>query len=191
MRRTELEERPTAVAIARDVQRTAFAGFVESVLCTTSSTSAFATRRGVPDRGSSLNPAIRLTRNRFRHLPTVGCETPSSLATWEFVCDPAHAKMIATRSDSCRETVRRRAMDSSADNSALLRSSGCRELLGFILNYRRSFNWMQRTSASSRTADRWMRSYRADRPLVLSSCRIHSISRSHFVILDYASLEST
>jgi hypothetical protein len=37
--------------------------------------------RGAPGRGSSYKPAMRLSTNRWRHLPTVGIETRKRSAT--------------------------------------------------------------------------------------------------------------
>jgi hypothetical protein len=148
MRNTEFEDRPVTAANSRELQCVAFLGFVESVRWTISSTRSSESRRGVPERGSSVNPPMRSLRKRSRHLPTVCCVMPSWSATSELVFPLPHSKTIRARSANCRDTVRRRAIRSSAARSLSLSSSGCKERPRVMSKYRAPVINVHRTSGA-------------------------------------------
>ena len=72
--------------------------------CSTCSTPITA---GLPGLGSSTSPSRPRSTNLPRHLRTVGNDTPSSRATWEFEAPDAAASTIRHRSASAWEDLRR------------------------------------------------------------------------------------
>jgi len=72
---------PTFLAIYLAVQWVRCSGRVSEVAHSTRSTHSSLIERGAPGRGSSCRLASQCSRNRSRHLPTVGLLTCKWLAT--------------------------------------------------------------------------------------------------------------
>src|SRR5947209_6609535 len=81
----------------RVLQCVAAWGLLSKVRVMTSSTWLSLIERGAPGRGSSINPASRSSRNRLRHLPTVGSVTRSCWATRVLLRPEAQANTMRDR----------------------------------------------------------------------------------------------
>src|ERR1700683_200561 len=111
-------DNPVALARPRVLQCVAASGLLSRVVVMICSTWASVTDRGVPGRGSSLNPSRRSSTKRLRHLPTVGMVTPSCLATWVFGSPLAQARTIRERNARRWAVFGRRAHCSRVDGSS-------------------------------------------------------------------------
>lgn len=109
------QTRPTVVLDSPDLraidardQWVASRGVSSSVATTTSPTFSSVMVGGAPGRGSSTSPSSRRPTNRDRHVPTVGCDTPSPAATAASSAPPAHRNTIRDRNASCCGLLGRR-----------------------------------------------------------------------------------
>jgi hypothetical protein len=84
---------------------------------------ASSTVLGRPLRTSSSSQAIPLAANRFRHLITVGRDTPKVRAACEVPAPSATANTIRARSTRPADIVDDRVHDSKVSRSAVLISS--------------------------------------------------------------------
>lgn len=117
-------DNPVAAAICRDDQCVALPGLAFRVSTITRSTWASDTVRGRPGRGSSSKPSTRSTRNRDRHVMTVGRDAPTSRATSLLDKPSAHAKTIRARNANACAVERLRVNNSSASRSSTLNTTG-------------------------------------------------------------------
>ncbi len=118
MRTTADWDRPVASAMPRVLQWVAASGLLSKVRVMTSSTWQSRSERGAPGRGSSINPSSRPSKNRPRHLPTVGMVTRSCRATWVLLRPEAQANTMRDRSASRCALLGRRAHCSSFRRSS-------------------------------------------------------------------------
>jgi hypothetical protein len=115
---------PDRLAIDARDQCVASLGVSSSVATTTASTCSSVIVRGAPERGSSTSPSNRRATNRDRHLPTVGSDTPSSLATCLLVAPVAQASTIRHRNANAWELLARRDQRSSVWRSSSVKING-------------------------------------------------------------------
>ncbi len=89
-----LRLRPECSAIDRVLQCVASRGWLSKVSANTRSTSSSMIARGAPVRDSPNSPSNPRSRNRLRHLPTVGLQTRNSCATAVLVLPAPHPSTI-------------------------------------------------------------------------------------------------
>ena len=118
IRRTLLSLIPTAVAIARVVQRAALTGFLFSVIATTCFTWRSVIVRVLPGRRvSSFSPSIPRPRKRFRHRDAVSRSIPMACAISLFRKPSAASSTMRARSAT---PLCKRPLDSSLECSCLV-----------------------------------------------------------------------
>jgi hypothetical protein len=117
MRATVVWLRPLVRAMARVLQWVASRGVDSSVKVSTRSTSASATCRGAPGRGSSSNPSSRWRIKRDRQRFAVAQLICSSRATSRIERPPALANTTRARIAKACAVVGRRAHRSSVSRS--------------------------------------------------------------------------
>jgi hypothetical protein len=96
-RPTVATERPLALAMERRLPWRAPSGTAARVRSTRAATCSSPIFRGAPGLGSSSRPPLRSRAKRSRHLPTVGFDTPSSVAI-AVLLRPVAARSTAARS---------------------------------------------------------------------------------------------
>jgi hypothetical protein len=117
-------ESPDRLAIDARDQWVAPSGVSSRVATTTASTCSSVIVRGAPGRGSSTSPSSRRATNRDRHLPTVGSDTPRSVATCLFVAPVAHPSTIRQRNANAWALLARRDQRSSVWCSSSVKING-------------------------------------------------------------------
>ena len=118
---------PRAGATPSVDQCVASFGFSVRVLTITASTCSSRTVCGAPERYSSAKPFNRSAMSRDRHLPTVACETPISVATAALVLPSAQPSTIRERNAKLCGLDGRRTQQAGVARSS---SSSIRTALG-------------------------------------------------------------
>lgn len=111
---------PMRSAISRRLQCVASLGVSSSVAASRSSIIRSVIVAGLPGLGSSGRPSSLDSRNRPRHLPTVGRLTPTRSATSLFDSPSAHASMIRQRNAKACDDLRHLAQRSNWSRSLSL-----------------------------------------------------------------------
>jgi hypothetical protein len=130
---------PDFSAIVDRDQCVAFFGVDSKVSTMTFSTWSTLIVAGRPGRGSSTSPSSLCSRNRLRHLRTVGRDTPVREATAVFDAPVAHSRTIRERkarscADFRRRTHRSNCSRSSADSVSSARLGPRCDILHHINN---------------------------------------------------------